>query len=216
MMAEGARAASAAPARHREPRDSQRGDTRQRIQDVALELFAEQGYDKTSLREIAERLGVTKAALYYHFQSKEDIVREFTHAYKADVQELVAWGQRLPRTAESRAAILARYADIVSARLSVIRFMEQNQAAMHSLMADSDHRKKLFREQFAQIRDLVTPPDATLRERVRATVAVVSVGIGCLLFQDEAASAGELREISLEIANELAAAGPVSPPPARH
>src|SRR5207249_9245344 len=50
-----------------------RHDTRQRIQTVALELFAEQGYDKTSLREIAERLDVTKAALYYHFKSKEDI-----------------------------------------------------------------------------------------------------------------------------------------------
>ena len=50
------------------------GETRQRILDVALDLFVEQGYEKTSLREIAERVGVTKAALYYHFQSKEDIV----------------------------------------------------------------------------------------------------------------------------------------------
>ena len=49
-----------------------RGDTRVRIQQVALELFAEQGYERTSLREIAERLGVTKAALYYHFKSKEE------------------------------------------------------------------------------------------------------------------------------------------------
>ena len=50
------------------------GDTRQEILDTALELFADQGYDKTSLREIAERIGVTKAALYYHFRSKEDIL----------------------------------------------------------------------------------------------------------------------------------------------
>src|SRR3954464_14550330 len=50
------------------------GDTRQEILDVALVLFAEQGYDKTSLREIAEHIGVTKAALYYHFPSKEDIL----------------------------------------------------------------------------------------------------------------------------------------------
>ncbi len=53
---------------------AKRGNTRQRIQDVALELFAEQGYEKTSLREIAERLDVTKAALYYHFKTKEDII----------------------------------------------------------------------------------------------------------------------------------------------
>ena len=49
-------------------------DTRQEILDAALVLFADQGYDKTSLREIAEQVGVTKAALYYHFPSKEEIL----------------------------------------------------------------------------------------------------------------------------------------------
>ena len=49
-------------------------DTRQRILAVSGELFVEQGYDATSLREIAERLGVTKAALYYHFSSKDQIL----------------------------------------------------------------------------------------------------------------------------------------------
>src|SRR6516162_5877947 len=48
--------------------------TRDRILDVALDLFTEQGFDGTSLREIAERLHVTKAALYYHFESKDDIL----------------------------------------------------------------------------------------------------------------------------------------------
>jgi AcrR family transcriptional regulator len=41
---------------------------------VALDIFIEQGYDKASLREIAERMGFTKAALYYHFPSKADML----------------------------------------------------------------------------------------------------------------------------------------------
>jgi AcrR family transcriptional regulator len=45
-------------------------DTRQRILDIARELFATQGYAGTSIAHIATRLGTTKAALYYHFQSK--------------------------------------------------------------------------------------------------------------------------------------------------
>ena len=49
-------------------------NTRERILDIALDLFTEQGYDKTSLREIAERLGFSKAAVYYHFASKGDIL----------------------------------------------------------------------------------------------------------------------------------------------
>ena len=56
------------------PAAARQADTRQRILDVALDLFTEQGFDGTSLREIAERLSVTKAALYYHFESKDDIL----------------------------------------------------------------------------------------------------------------------------------------------
>jgi NADH dehydrogenase len=39
-----------------------------------LELFSRHGYEKTSLREIAERLGMTKAALYYHYPSKQALL----------------------------------------------------------------------------------------------------------------------------------------------
>src|SRR5919108_2881249 len=86
-----------------------RTDTRSRAQKVALELFAEQGYDKTSLREIAERLGVTKAALYYHFKSKEDIVTSLVEDYFGQIDELVAWGRTQPKTPQARAQVLDRY-----------------------------------------------------------------------------------------------------------
>jgi AcrR family transcriptional regulator len=183
-----------------------RGDTRERIQAVALELFAEQGYEKTSLREIAERLGVTKAALYYHFKSKEDIVRSFTEDYVHELDALIAWGRDQPPTEETRAALLAGYSDIVERRLEVLRFLEQNQAAVHHLMTEHEgqDRKKLFRQQFETLRDLLAPPDATLRDRVRASMAVVSVGLSCMLFKNEAADPAELRAIIRDTASELA------------
>lgn len=57
------------------PRPTDSGaETRQRALEIAAELIAERGYAATSLREIAERLRVTKAALYYHFSSKDDLV----------------------------------------------------------------------------------------------------------------------------------------------
>lgn len=65
------RHAEAEPARSREPGGS--STTRERILDVALDLFVRKGYTETSLREIASELGFTKAALYYHFESKQDI-----------------------------------------------------------------------------------------------------------------------------------------------
>src|SRR2546421_10613747 len=48
--------------------------TRERILDVALDLFVRKGYTETSLREVAALLGFSKAALYYHFESKQDIL----------------------------------------------------------------------------------------------------------------------------------------------
>jgi len=54
-----------------EPSPSDGAGTRERILDISLELFTTQGYEKTSLREIAEQLGFSKAAIYYHFESKE-------------------------------------------------------------------------------------------------------------------------------------------------
>src|SRR6202012_6238030 len=52
-----------------------RSDTRERIQEVARELFLQRGVQRTSLQDIASQLGITKPALYYHFPSREDLVR---------------------------------------------------------------------------------------------------------------------------------------------
>jgi AcrR family transcriptional regulator len=75
--------------------------TKQRILDTARELFAEQGVRKTSMRDIADRLGITKPALYYHFSSREDLVRSI-------VQPLITGGDDLLRRFEKLAAVNAR------------------------------------------------------------------------------------------------------------
>ena len=93
-----------------------RGDTRQRIQDVALELFAEQGYEKTSLREIAERLDVTKAALYYHFKTKEEILVSIFEDLSRPIVELIEWGGKQPQSPGTKHEIIRRYSDALPAR----------------------------------------------------------------------------------------------------
>ena len=50
------------------------GDTKERILETALELFARSGYMGTSMSDIAGQLGITKAALYRHYASKSEIL----------------------------------------------------------------------------------------------------------------------------------------------
>ena len=52
------------------------GDTKERILETALELFARNGYPGTSMSDIAERLGITKAALYKHYDGKRAILEQ--------------------------------------------------------------------------------------------------------------------------------------------
>ena len=51
-----------------------RGDTRERLLDAALDLFAERGFAGTSIRNVCSVVGITPAALYSHFSSKEEIL----------------------------------------------------------------------------------------------------------------------------------------------
>ena len=50
------------------------GETKERILETALELFAKSGYLGTSMSDIAARLGITKAALYKHYAGKQEIL----------------------------------------------------------------------------------------------------------------------------------------------
>ena len=49
--------------------------TRARILDVSIDLFAQKGFDAVSVQEIADAVGIRKASLYYHFSSKDQILR---------------------------------------------------------------------------------------------------------------------------------------------
>lgn len=63
------------PARAASSRALQAEQTRKQILETAQRLFTERGYDATSLQLIADELGLTKAAVYYHFRAKSDILR---------------------------------------------------------------------------------------------------------------------------------------------
>ena len=179
-----------------------RTDTRSRVQKVALELFAEQGYEKTSLREIAERLGVTKAALYYHFRSKEDIVHSFTDDYFAAIDALLEWAKDQPASDETRRAILDRYVGIVLSGSEVFRLLEQNRATMQAMEVGKD-RLVRFRGRLDALVDLLAGPGAALRDRVRATTAVLAVGATCHVYLQQVDDPDKLRAIALETALDL-------------
>ena len=69
---------------------SNRTNKRENILEVASKLFLEQGYDGTSVQQIANEVGCTKAALYYHFKDgKEEILQEMMQTHRPDLITLL-------------------------------------------------------------------------------------------------------------------------------
>ncbi|MET8679249.1 helix-turn-helix domain-containing protein [Streptomyces sp. NPDC004647] len=175
-----------------------RGDTRQRIQDVALELFAERGYEKTSLREIAENLQVTKAALYYHFKSKEDIVISIFEDLSRPLDELIEWAEQEPRTLETKQELLRRYSAALNDAAPLFRFLQENQAAVRELSIGDTFRDRMF----TMLR-LIKEPDAALTDQVRCINALFSIHAGMFALREIEGDPEDKRKAVLEVALEL-------------
>ncbi len=140
-------------------------DTRDRILDVALDLFTRQGFDGTSLRQIAEQLGVTKAALYYHFESKDDILLALhMRLHEFGRGALLKMGDG-PVTLQQWGELLDEIVDATLAQRPLFLMHERNQAALEKLHReehDAEHE-----DLQNQLRRVLADPRIPLEDRVR-------------------------------------------------
>ena len=83
-------------------------DTRQRIEDASIKLFAARGIAETSVRDITRAVGISEGALYRHFESKDDLVwQAFERNYTAFAGELEALAAQ-PVSAREKIAAMIR------------------------------------------------------------------------------------------------------------
>jgi AcrR family transcriptional regulator len=164
-----------------------------------------------SLREIAGRLDVTKAALYYHFKSKEDIARSLVEDYFGQIDALITWARTQPRTAPTRREIMRRYLAIVAEGSEAFRMLRQNQAAVNGLAA-AKGRGELFRERMSALIEQLTEPGASADDRLRAAMALGGVSVGWMFFADQVDDRSKLSAAVLAIACDLAGTSPGAQP----
>ncbi|GAA2204700.1 TetR family transcriptional regulator [Nonomuraea monospora] len=177
-----------------------RTDTRERIQQVALELFAERGYDKTSLQEVAERLEITRPALYYHFRTKEDILASVVERLCDSIDELVAWAKEQPATAESRQEILRRISGLLEDQWRpLFKFAQVNQGVMQGNAAGQRMQQGMI-----GMLSVLSVPGAGAVKQFEARLAVFAVILGSVPFLfDMELDETERANVALEVAAKL-------------
>ncbi|XVQ11465.1 TetR/AcrR family transcriptional regulator [Spirillospora sp. CA-255316] len=89
------------------------GEARERVLAVALKLFARHGVAGTSLQMIADELGVTKAAVYHQFQSKEDIVWAVVAPALDELTRVAEAAEARRRRSDQLGTVLSGVVDLV-------------------------------------------------------------------------------------------------------
>jgi AcrR family transcriptional regulator len=147
------------------------GDTRERILSVANELFIEQGYEGTSLREIADRLGITKAALYYHFRSKDEILATLLSPFETLLDELL---QRLEAAhdVEAWADALTWVVAQIFDYLDFFRLVDRNRHIVELMMVEA---KRDHAEMHARVEAAAHAAASSVAVEVRMVAALGAV-----------------------------------------
>jgi AcrR family transcriptional regulator len=196
-------------------------DTRDRILQSALDLFIDQGYDKTSLREVAERVGVTKAALYYHFASKDEIFRTLMEPLLDLQTQAMALLQEHP-TLEEWSAGLTALVEWVLPQRRLFELFENNQGAARAMtekMIEESDFVEAHEAMHERVGAVLANEAVPLADRVRMAGAIGLV-MGVLGFAAGKAflnvPADDLRPVLVDALNDVLRVGagrPVSPAP---
>jgi AcrR family transcriptional regulator len=174
----------AQPGRNDQPGDDQAdASTREKILDVALDLFTDQGFDGTSMREIAERLRISKPAIYYHFASKEEILLALHLRLHQCVRPTFARLTGQAVTLQVWGSLLDDLQGQMLAHRKLFLMHERNQAALDKL-----HRKDHAAEHDdiqEQLRRAFADPALSLRDRVRMACSL-GAALGALFIAGDA------------------------------
>jgi AcrR family transcriptional regulator len=171
---------------------------RARVEQAALRLFADEGVGQTSLQNIADALGVSKATVYWHYRSKDEIVLA---ALRPALQEL----ERLADAAERARSRRARAELLVT---GVVDLLLSNRRGLTLLMGDVAARRLLEQNRsltgvVSRILDLLAGPDRDPAARVAATVFLAGLPGPTADPGSAGLSDGELREHLVESGRRL-------------
>jgi len=162
---------SADPADVVAPGPAPQSAAKARVIEAALELFSENGDGGTSLQMIADAIGVTKAAVYHQFNTKEEIVVAVAGAELARVESVIEAAEAEPTRAQARDLLVRRIVDLAVER----RRMESTLLGDPVIVRFFAHDER-FRQVMDRLYRLLMGDDAGPEGRVPAAMLSAAIG----------------------------------------
>jgi AcrR family transcriptional regulator len=173
-------------------------DTKAEIRTTAIRLIAAKGFEQTSMREIGDAVGITKASLYYHYSSKLDILLAIVEPILAEMRLVVASLPDQPRTDAGVQAVLSRYiGGLIRHRDGGSLFVRDTIAIVNAVVGQHPEIADASRELYAWL----AGPDPSTETQLRAVACLEVLGVALTsaeLVPD--ASEAEVAEVLLDAA----------------
>lgn len=172
--------------------------TRERILKVALELFGARGYEGTSIRDIAEKVEMTKAAVFYHFPAKEDLLTAILGPAMARVARVLEEYSPINDVQERRELVTALVDVVAEVGPQVVMMLSDPAAGSHvrTLTGEAAMPSRVGR---ALLGREAADPKIAAADRVRAACAVASLPAGVAAWRQEHPNEESLDEDSKSV-----------------
>jgi AcrR family transcriptional regulator len=142
-----------------------------RIMAAALELFTEHGVSATSLQMIADSIGVTKAAVYHQFKTKEELVLAAAEVDLMGLQTALDAAEAQEHLPEARVEVLRRVIDLAVERRRMVGAFQRDPVMVRFL---AEHEP--FRQLMERLYTVLTGGDPGPEARVRAAMFSAAIG----------------------------------------
>ncbi len=176
--------------------------TRDRILKVALELFSARGYEGTSIRDIAEQMEMTKAAVFYHFPAKEDLLAAILGPAMARVGHVLEEHGPV-RDAQERREFVTALVDVVAEVGPQVVMMLSDPGAGSHVRALTGKAAMSSRVGRALLGREANDPKIAAADRIRAACAVASLPAGVAAWRHEHPNAASLDKDSKSVLVEV-------------
>ena len=141
-----------------------------RIIEAAIDLFADHGIAGTSLQMIADAIGVTKAAVYHQYHTKDEIVLAVAGVVIAGLEASAIMAEAARSRARSREMMIAAMIDLAVERRRIAGVLQRDPLMLKVLQ---EHEP--FRRAMGRVNRLLMGADSNPRARVRASMIASAI-----------------------------------------
>ncbi|WP_416564346.1 TetR/AcrR family transcriptional regulator [Nocardia testacea] len=152
-------------------------DTKRAILDAAVRLFVAKGYEETSLREVADAVGITKPSLYYHYASKLDLLVAIVNPLLDDLRALAEEVERMPPDVDTRRTVLQTYIRTMIRHRDAGEMMLRNAVPIVNALAD---QYPVIVDANKALRNWLADPEPTAVRLLRASAAMEILAVALI------------------------------------